>query len=225
MTSKKKAKGKAAKRKAKKKEARRKVGRRAAPARKPKRAAAKPLAKAKKIEVPAAAVEPPAESTAEVIGKITCPRQRAVAARVGQVLDVFSVGFARLPAARRVAEYAPAKDDPARWRNVIRMVALGMVVRLGRDLGLATNDLHGTETLRGRTQVPELKPVQRTTALNAMRLCDAMLEDAADVPRSARALYDVIRDSARAEVAAARKRNKCDCDACESERKEHGESA
>jgi hypothetical protein len=201
MTSKK-AKGKAAK--AKKKAARR-----------------KPRPKEKTVP---ADHEPPSELIAEVIGKITCPRQRAVAARVGQVLDVFSVGFAGLPAARRVAEYAPAKDDQARWRNVIRMVALGMVVRLGRDLGLATNDLHGTETLRGRTQVPELKAVQRTTALNAMRLCDAMLEDAADVPRSARALYEVIRDSARKEVAAARKRNKCGCDACESERKEHGET-
>ncbi len=157
-------------------------------------------------------------TVAETIARITCPRQRAVASRVGQVCDLFSVGFAKMAAHRRLAEFAPAKDDAGRWRNLVRMVALGMVVRLGRDLGLATNDLHGTESLRGRTQVPELKGVQRTTALNAMRLCDAMIDDAGDVAQHARALYLKIRESALAEVAAAGKTSTCDCEACESAR-------
>src|SRR5687768_7223880 len=103
-----------------------------------------------------------------------CPRQQAVANRAGEILDIFSAGFSGLAREERLAAYIPAEDAGARWRNAVRMTALGMVVRLGRDLGLATNDLHGDERLRGRTQVPELQSVQRTTSLSALRMCDAM---------------------------------------------------
>lgn len=153
-------------------------------------------------------------TAARALAKITCPRQRAVARRVGEVLDVFSVGFAKMPAEERLAAFVPAGDDAARWRNAVRMAALGMVVRLGRDLGLATNDLHGDERLRGRTQVPELKGVQRTTVLNALRMCDAMLEDRSDLGTTARERYAVIRKAAKMDVANSMSRNKCTCGAC-----------
>lgn len=147
-----------------------------------------------------------------------CPRQQAVANRVGEILDIFSTGFAGLAREERLAAYIPAEDAGARWRNAVRMAALGMVVRLGRDLGLATNDLHGDMRLRGRTQVPELQSVQRTTSLSALRMCDAMLEDQGDMPVVARSRYVFIRDRALAEVAAARGQSRCTCGACQTDR-------
>lgn len=156
-------------------------------------------------------------TAARALAKITCPRQRAVARRVGEVLDVFSVGFAKMPPDERLAAFVPAEDDAGRWRNAVRMAALGMVVRLGRDLGLATNDLHGDERLRGRTQIPELRGVQRTTALNALRMCDAMLEDRADMAATAKARYATIRRSARAEVDRSIGGSRCECAACSEE--------
>ena len=146
-----------------------------------------------------------------------CPRQQAVANRVGEILDIFSAGFAGLAREERVAAYIPAEDAGARWRNAVRMTALGMIVRLGRDLGLATNDLHGDARLSGRTQVPELQSVQRTTSLSALRMCDAMLEDQGDMPVVAWSRYIVIRERAVAEVAAARAKNRCTCGACRSD--------
>lgn len=143
-----------------------------------------------------------------------CPRQKAVANRVGEILDVFSAGFAGLAREERLAAYIPAEDAGARWRNAVRMTALGMVVRLGRDLGLATNDLHGDKRLRGRTQVPELQSVQRTTSLSALRMCDAMLEDQGDMPAVARERYEFIRGRAIVEVKDARAKNRCTCGAC-----------
>jgi hypothetical protein len=147
-----------------------------------------------------------------------CPRQQAVANRVGEVLDIFSGTFVCLAREERLSVFAPAEDAGARWRNAVRMAALGMVVRLGRDLGLATNDLHGDERLRGRTQVPELQSVQRTTSLSALRMCDAMLEDQGDMPVVARERYESIRDRARADVVAARPKNPCACRACRDDR-------
>ena len=147
-----------------------------------------------------------------------CPRQQAVACRVGEILDIFSTGFAGLAREERLAAYVPAEDAGARWRNAVRMTALGMVVRLGRDLGLATNDLHGDARLSGRTQVPELRSVQRTTSLSALRMCDAMLEDQGDMPVVARSRYVVIRDRALAEVAGARGKSRCACGACRADR-------
>lgn len=147
-----------------------------------------------------------------------CPRQRAVTLSVGAIVDIFSSGFAPLDREERLSAFAPAEDEPARWRNAVRMCALGMVVRLGRDLGLATNDLHGDERLRGKTRIPELKKIQRTTALNAMRMCDAMLEDRGDMPTVARERYTSIRAKARLEVSKARASNRCTCGPCTEER-------
>lgn len=149
-----------------------------------------------------------------------CPRQRAVTQSVGAIVDIFSSGFSPLDREERLSAFAPAEDEPARWRNAVRMCALGMVVRLGRDLGLATNDLHGDERLRGKTRIPELKRIQRTTALNAMRMCDAMLEDRGDMPRLARDLYDGVLAKARQMVADARPRNRCGCAPCKAEREQ-----
>lgn len=149
-----------------------------------------------------------------------CPRQRAVTLSVGAIVDIFSAGFAALDREERLSVFAPAEDEPARWRNAVRMCALGMVVRLGRDLGLATNDLHGDERLRGKTRIPELRKIQRTTALNAMRMCDAMLEDPGDMPRLARALYDGVLVKARQMVVDARPRNRCTCAPCKAEREQ-----
>lgn len=155
---------------------------------------------------------------ADRIAKITCPRQAAVARSVGPILDVFSTGFAKMGPDERLAAFVPADDFAARWRNAVRMPALGMVARLGRDLGLGTNELHGDAKLRGRTQVPELAGINRTTLLNALWICDAMLEDQADMPSLALARYATIRSRAQAEVRSERSRNECECSACSKER-------
>lgn len=184
---------------------------------------------------------------------ITDIRQRAVARRVARILDLFSTGFAKMAPEERLAAFLRAEDDAARWRNLVRIPALGMVQRLGRDLGLAIPDLHGETAsglaLReerekavaadraryaeltakrdegvklsraekremdrlspenrprgctiGRTQIPELLNVQRTTAVMACAMFDAMLADKSDVCAFVKVHYQAILEEARAEV-------------------------
>lgn len=183
---------------------------------------------------------------------ITDIRQRAVARRVARILDLFSTGFAKMAPEERLAAFLRADDDAARWRNLVRIPALGMVQRLGRDLGLAIPDLHGETAsglaLReerekalaadraryaelvtkaidaklsraekremdrlspenrprgctiGRTQIPELAHVQRTTAVMACAMFDAMLADKSDACQFIKAHYEAILVEAKAEV-------------------------
>lgn len=166
-------------------------------------------------------------SAKDKLSKIKCPIQRVLARHVGACLDAWSVRFADLDPEQRLVAHPTATSDAERWRNLGRMPALGMVARLGRDLGLSTNDLHGTEARQqpsgrtspaGRAEVPELAELQRTTVISAMRLWDAMAEDRSDVAACALGRYEVELRKARDEIAevTAKQHKSCWCPACQS---------
>lgn len=136
------------------------------------------------------------------IDRISDPAQRAVARRIGEILDIFSERFAALPPAERLVDTGPAEDDAGRVRNLVRMMALGGVVRLGVDLGLSTLALHGLG--KGRTKVEELTGFHRTTVLNAMTLFNAILSDRGEFGLLVSRRYAAILKSAIAEVKATR---------------------
>jgi hypothetical protein len=157
---------------------------------------------------------------------ITCPIQRAVARRVGRILDLFTDQFVHMDAEARLSAFVQAKNESERWRNLVRIPALGFVQRLGRDLGLSVVDLHGegpaTADLRaqreayqakhpksrrytklrapGSTQIAELRLVQRTTAISACAMFDAVLKDGGALPLVLRAHYESILAEAKEEV-------------------------
>ena len=134
------------------------------------------------------------------ITKIADPRQRALAARVGEVCDLFSEHFIALAPADRLVDAGRAEDDAGRLRNLLRMLALGMVASIGRELGLAGHDLHGLG--KGRTEVVELRAFHHTTILNAMAIFGALVQDRGAFGRMIAGEYQRILRACQAEVEA-----------------------
>lgn len=106
----------------------------------------------------------PAESKGASTGKraevqrlrqIDDPVQRVLARAVPRLCDVF--GF---PPERLTVRGASA--NPVEYvQNSLREVALGSVVWLGRELGLAWSGLHHRDDEYGKTQIPELVGAHR----------------------------------------------------------------
>ena len=133
--------------------------------------------------------------------KITDPKQRIVAARLRELEDLFSAGYAALPPeARLTKQDGKAEEHSDRVRNHFRMFVVGAAVRLGLDLGCGTHDLHGHG--EGRTQVAELAALHYMTTRNARELFDALLEDKSEIGQFVAERYRQVLSGAQDELAA-----------------------
>lgn len=133
------------------------------------------------------------------IAAITCPLQRAVASRMQEIQDVFCAGFARLRAeSRLVAQPGISAVAAHKWRNMMRMPAIGFAVRLGLEIGLTTHSLHGRKY--GYTQIAELKDLHYVTTQNACALFDAIIRDKGEVGTAVAARYAQVLKAVHAEV-------------------------
>lgn len=128
-------------------------------------------------------------------------RQRAVARRLGDIMDLFTEHMAgAAPEGERLtAPSEKATDGAGILRNVMRVYALGMAVRLGLDLGLETVALYGKGD-RGRTEIIELRPFHGGSMTQALTNFDALRADRGEIGRLVNARYERLLKSAREEV-------------------------
>lgn len=131
---------------------------------------------------------------------VDCPRQRILAGYIQEIEDLFSSSFVSIPPGERLtAQAGKASTAAARFRNSVRMMALGAVVRLGLDIGLSTHSLHGHKY--GNTEVIELLPLHYQTTQSACALFDALLADEGELAYFIEGRFADIRQRALAEVA------------------------
>lgn len=157
------------------------------------------------------------------ISQITDPAQRVLASKVGELCDIFFAGFAELDPEDRLVDVGAATDYPGRVRNLLRILALGAVVHLGRELEIQMSDLYGQPTrakpskLRGETternranaggtQVPFLRKHHRNTCYNAQSTFCALLADTGDFAYLVEKRFNKILKAAREELAEVQER-------------------
>lgn len=155
------------------------------------------------------------------LSQITDPAQRVLAGKVSEVCDIFFAGFASLPPGERLLDAGKAENDEGRVRNLFRILALGAVVHLGRELDISMCDLHGMPSRAepskprkgkapdpdkaransGSTQVPHLIGLHRNTCYSAQAAFVALLADKGDVAYKVEERFKSILKAAKAELA------------------------
>lgn len=142
------------------------------------------------------------------VSQITDPAQRVLAGKVSEVCDIFFAGFASLPPEERLLDAGRADGAEGRVRNMLRMLAVGAVVHLGRELGIAVCNLYGkttrsTEGLEnaGGTQVPFLVGLHRNTCYSAQAAFAALTSDRGDFGVLVEERFGRVLRAAREELA------------------------
>ena len=138
---------------------------------------------------------------ADRFARISCPRQRALARRIGDVCDLFSSRFADLEPAERLLDVSRARGDVAgKMRAGMRMFAVGAVFWLGKTLGLPNHAMHGYHA--GRTEIDELRGLHYASLHNGLSSYESLVADRGEVAALVRARMETLRASALAEVVA-----------------------
>lgn len=136
---------------------------------------------------------------ADRFARISCPRQRALARRIGDVCDLFSSRFADLEPAERLLDVSRARGDVAgKMRAGMRMFAVGAVFWLGKTLGLPNHAMHGYHA--GRTEIEELKGLHYASLHNGLSSYESLCADKGEVAALVRARMETLRAAALAEV-------------------------
>ena len=132
------------------------------------------------------------------LDKIVCPRQRAVAARIGDLGDLFSSTFRALPYGERLTLEGAAVDGPTRVRAAMRMFLVGAVFALGKSLGLPGRALRGGQ--KGRTEIVDLRVVHYQTILSGHVGFEGLCHDAGEIGQLVAARFRAVRAQAVADV-------------------------
>lgn len=131
------------------------------------------------------------------------PVQRAVAVRVGEVLDIFSERFAAIkPPESRLVAVPGAADAPGRVRNMVRPLAIGVLVKLLLDLGCPRSQVHGWADLCGATEIVELGPLHPHSVMQCRDTVAALIEDRGEFGQMVAARYDRLLSACRRDAAA-----------------------
>lgn len=130
---------------------------------------------------------------------ISCPRQRALARRIGDVCDLFSSRFADIPPEERLLDVGRARAGVAgKMCAGMRMFAVGAVFWLGKTLGLPNHALHGFHA--GRTEIEDLKGLHYASLHNGLASYESLCTDKGEIAGLVRARMEVLRREALAEV-------------------------
>lgn len=158
-------------------------------------------------------------SKADKFTQIADPAQRVLAAKVSEICDIFFAGFAELEPEDRLVDIGAAEDAAGRVRNLLRILALGAVVHLGRELGIPMCDLYGQPTRNkpavkrgdtperhrastGGTEIAFLAKLHRNTCYNAQNNFMALLADTGEFAYLVEERFTKILAQAREELAA-----------------------